>query len=110
MWDEISMNIPPSDHSYELIEEIHKLVLKETEEDTRLAEAEWRGASKSSGLSQFSATPSVDLRPAASGVDIKVRYVTRAGDRFSMRNKLYQDTIAVLQKSGVETKPEPVAS
>ncbi|SFR97147.1 Small-conductance mechanosensitive channel [Granulicella pectinivorans] len=104
MWDEISMNIPPSDHSYQLIEEIHALVLKETEEDTLLAEAEWRGASKSSGLSQFSATPSVDLRPAASGVDIKVRYVTRAGDRFSMRNKLYQDTIAVLQKSGVEAK------
>jgi len=102
MWDEITLNVPPSEKSYELIEEIHKVVLKETEQDTRLAEVEWRGASKTSGLSQFSATPSVDLRPAASGVDIKVRYVTRAGERFSMRNKLYQDTIAVLQRGGVE--------
>jgi len=106
MWDEITMNVPPSENSYELIEEIHKVVLKETEEDTRLAEAEWHGAAKTSGLSQFSATPSVDLRPAASGVDIKVRYVTRAGERFSMRNKLYQDTIAVLQRGGVEAAKE----
>ncbi len=111
MWDEITLNVPPSEQSYELIEEIHRVVLKETEEDARLAEAEWRGAAKASGLSQFSATPSVDLRPAATGVDIKVRYVTRAGDRFSMRNKLYQDTIAVLQRGGVESaKVKPPAS
>jgi small-conductance mechanosensitive channel len=109
MWDEISMNVPASDHSYELIEELHKLVLKETMEDSRLAEAEWRGASKSSGLSQFSASPSVDLRPAATGLDITIRYVTRAGDRFAMRNKLYQDTIAVLQKGGVETQTGPAS-
>jgi small-conductance mechanosensitive channel len=110
MWDEITMNVPPSENSYELIEEIHKVVLKETEEDTRLAEAEWHGAAKTSGLSQFSATPSVDLRPAASGVDIKVRYVTRAGERFAMRNKLYQDTIAVLQRGGPEAAKEPAGA
>lgn len=109
MWDEITLNVPPSERSYELIEEIHKVVLQETEEGTRLAEAEWRGAAKASGLSQFSATPSVDLRPASSGVDVKVRYVTRAGDRFTMRNKLYQDTIAVLQRGGVEAPKEATA-
>jgi len=98
MWDEITLNVPPSEGTYETIEAIHGLVLKETEEDARLAEAEWRGAVKTSGLSQFSATPSVDLRPAASGVDIKVRYVTRAADRFAIRNKLYEATIALLQK------------
>lgn len=107
MWDEITLNVPPSEQSYDLIEEIRKVVLKETEQDTRLAEAEWHGAAKTSGLSQFSATPSVDLRPAASGVDIKVRYVTRAGERFSMRNKLYQDTIAVLQRGGVKGVKTP---
>jgi small-conductance mechanosensitive channel/uncharacterized protein YoxC len=103
MWDEITLNVPPSENSYQVIEQIHKIVLAETENDAKLAEAEWRGAAKTSGLSQFSATPSVDLRPAASGVDIQVRYVTRAVDRFSMRNKLYQDTIEVLQKEAAAT-------
>jgi small-conductance mechanosensitive channel len=100
MWDEITLNVPPSEESGKLIEEIHQTVLKETQEDARKAEAEWRGAAKASGLSQFSAEPSVDLRPAASGVDIVVRYVTRAADRFGMRNRLYEDTLALLRKAG----------
>jgi hypothetical protein len=40
----------------------------------------------------------VNLRPAASGIDILVRYVTRAKDRFEMRNKLYQTVIEMLHK------------
>jgi hypothetical protein len=73
-------------------------VLEQTEKDAKLAEAEWKGADKLEGLGQFSATPSVDMRPAASGIDILVRYVTRAGDRFEMRNKLYQTVIELLHK------------
>jgi hypothetical protein len=38
------------------------------------------------------------MRPAASGIDIVVRYITRAGDRFDMRNRLYQSVIDLLQK------------
>jgi hypothetical protein len=40
----------------------------------------------------------VDMRPAASGIDIVVRYVTRAGERFEMRNRLYQTVIGLLHK------------
>jgi hypothetical protein len=49
-------------------------------------------------LGQLSAAPLVNLRPAASGIDILVRYVTRAKDRFEMRNKLYQTVIELLHK------------
>jgi hypothetical protein len=52
-------------------------------------------------LGQFSAAPSVDMRPAASGIDILVRYVTRAQDRFEMRNKLYKAVIELMQKPAV---------
>jgi GTP cyclohydrolase I len=38
------------------------------------------------------------MRPASSGIDIIVRYVTRAGDRFSMRNRLFQDVMNLLQE------------
>jgi small-conductance mechanosensitive channel len=98
MWDEISVNIPPGVETQKTIEAIHAAVTKETEKDADLAEQEWQRATKQQGLSQFRATPSVDMRPAASGVDIIVRYVTRAGDRFDLRNKLYQAVIDLLRK------------
>jgi small-conductance mechanosensitive channel len=98
MWDEISVNIPPGAETQKTIEAIHAAVTKETEKDADLAEQEWQRATKQQGLSQFRATPSVDMRPAASGVDIIVRYVTRAGDRFDLRNRLYQAVIDLLRK------------
>ena len=97
MWDEISLNVPAGEGTYKTIEAIHKAVLEQTEADAKEAEAEWKGANRQQELGQFSATPSVDLRPAASGVDILVRYVTRAGDRFEMRNKLYGTVLELLR-------------
>jgi hypothetical protein len=43
------------------------------------------------------------MRPAPSGVDIVVRYVTRAGDRFDMRNRLYQSVIDLLHQPQAKT-------
>jgi len=114
MWDEITVNIPPGVDSGRTIKAIHDTVLKETEEDSKLAEREWQRTTSQNGLSQFKATPSVDMRPAASGVDIVVRYVIRAGDRFEMRNRLYQSAINLLRKQDAKATspelPEPAAS
>jgi small-conductance mechanosensitive channel len=97
MWDEITVSIPQGEDSYKTIEAIHEAVVKETEADTKQAEAEWQRATKQ-GLSHFSAEPSIDLRPAASGIDIVVRYVTRAGERLNIRNRLYQAVIDLMHK------------
>ncbi|NYF78034.1 mechanosensitive ion channel family protein [Granulicella arctica] len=97
MWDEIKVNIPTSADSYDMIERIHKVVLDETAKDTEQAERELQRASQQHGVTQFSATPSVDMRPASSGIDIVVRYVTRAGDRLEMRNRLYQSVIGLMR-------------
>ena len=102
MWDEITVNIPPGEDSSRTIAAIHQRVIEETATDAHLAEVEWQHATRQRGLSQFKATPSVDLRPASSGIDIIVRYVTRAGDRFEMRNRLYQAVIDLLH-------PQPAA-
>jgi small-conductance mechanosensitive channel len=99
MWDEFAISVPGSADTYAMVELIHKGVTEETEKDSRLAEEEWKRASRQDGLSQFSATPSVNLRPSASGVDLVVRYVTRASDRFDMRNRLYKRVMDVLHKS-----------
>jgi small-conductance mechanosensitive channel len=103
MWDEISVSIPATEDTYPKIEQIHQVVLKQTEKDARLAEDEWKRSARQYGLSNFSATPAVNLRPASSGVDIIVRYVTRASDRFETRNHLYQSVLDVLQ----HTQPQP---
>jgi small-conductance mechanosensitive channel len=112
MWDEISLNVPAGEGTYKTIEAIHKAVLAETEADAKEAEAEWKSANRQQELGQFSATPSVDLRPAASGIDILVRYVTRAGERFEMRNKLYGTVLELLRnpEAAVEKQgaPQPV--
>ena len=98
MWDEISVHVPPGEGTYQTIEAIHKSVLQQTEKDVKLAEQEWKGSARQQVLGQFSAAPSVDMRPADAGIDILVRYVTRAQDRFEMRNKLYKAVIELLQK------------
>jgi len=100
MWDEISVNVPEGEDTFKMIDQIHKAVLKETEEGAQQAEQEWQRATKQHGLNLFSATSSVEMRPAGSGIDILVRYVTRAGDRFEMRNRLYQSAINLLHKAG----------
>jgi small-conductance mechanosensitive channel len=106
MWDEISVNVPPGEGSYQTIEAIHKAVLQQTEKDAKLAEQEWKGVSRQHVLGQMSAAPLVNLRPAASGIDILVRYVTRAKDRFEMRNKLYQVVIDLLHNPAAAEGPQ----
>jgi len=98
LWDEIHVNIPSGPRSYQIIEAIQAEVQHETEKTTKLAVAEWQRATGTHDLSHFSAEPSVDLRPASSGVDLIVRYITRAGDRFSIRNRLYQSVIRLMQE------------
>ncbi len=104
MWDEIKLNVPAGDDTYKTIEAIHAVVLKQTADDAKLAEAEWQSVARQNrkGVGQFSATPSVDMRPAASGIDILVRYVTRAGDRFEMRNRLFGSVLELLHQPNSE--------
>ena len=99
LWDEIHVNIPPGPHSYQIIEAIHTAVKQQTVKSTKIAIAEWQRATGTHDLSNFSAEPSVDMRPAASGIDVIVRYVTRAADRYSIRNSLYQAVIDLMRKN-----------
>lgn len=99
MWDELTINVPSSGDSRQIVERIRDAVVKETAANAKLAEVEWRRATMQNGVSQFSASPAVDMRPAASGTDIVVHYVTRAGDRFEVRNRIYQAMIDLLYRS-----------
>jgi small-conductance mechanosensitive channel len=96
MWDEIKVSIPPGDQTYPLIEKIREAATKATEADAKMAEAEWKRVTHEEGSPQFSATPSVDIRPAGAGVDIVVRYVTRAGVRLETRNRLFRTVVELM--------------
>jgi small-conductance mechanosensitive channel len=112
LWDEITVNIPSGPHTYQIIDDIHTAVQHETEQLTKLAVTEWQRATGAHDMGQFSAEPAVDLRPASSGVDVIVRYVTRASDRFSIRNRIYQTVIDLMQKkeetAALEVGEKPV--
>ena len=97
MWDEIKLNVPATADAYEVIKKMQLAVEKETTQDTQQAELEWRKATSDAGLREFSAKPTVDLRPAASGVDVIVRFVTRASDRFDLRNRIYEAMLGLME-------------
>jgi small-conductance mechanosensitive channel len=99
MWDEIKVSIPPGAQAYPLIEKIREAAVKATESDAKMAEEEWKRVTHEEGLPRFSATPSVDMRPAGAGVDIVVRYVTRAAVRLETRNRLFGTVVELMQGS-----------
>lgn len=102
MWDEFSISVPATSDTYAMVDLIQKGVAEETEADAQLAEGEWQHTSRQESLRQFSAAPSVSLRPSGAGVDLVVRYVTRAADRFEMRNRLYKRIMDVLHSPALQ--------
>jgi small-conductance mechanosensitive channel len=96
MWDEIKVSIPPGTPAYPLIDKIREVAVQATEADAKMAEEEWKRVTHEEGIPHFSATPSVDMRPAAGGVDVVVRYVTRAGVRLQTRNQLFGAVVELM--------------
>jgi small-conductance mechanosensitive channel len=97
MWDEIKVSIPSGVKAYPLIDKIRDAAIRATESDAMKAEEEWKRVTHEEGLPHFSATPSVDIRPAGDGgVDIVVRYVTRAGVRLETSNKLFETVMELM--------------
>jgi small-conductance mechanosensitive channel len=108
MWDEIAVSLPATVDPNAMAESIHQAVLEETKESAQIAELEWRRGSRNDGLYRFSAAPMVNLLPSGSGIEVHVRYVTRASERVIVRNRLYQNAIDLLQKQVQQTQTEQI--
>ena len=104
MWDEIKITVPLGAGLHALLKGIYDATVKATEADAKMAEAEWKRVTHEEGAPQFSAMPSVNLRPAGSGMDIVIRYITRAGVRVETRNHLYAMIIDLMQGTPKEDK------
>jgi small-conductance mechanosensitive channel len=97
MWDEIRTGVPPGTSVHSLLKGIYDATVNITEGDAKMAEAEWKRVTHEEGSPQFSAMPSVNLRPAGAGVDIVIRYITRAGVRVETRNHLFAMIVDLMQ-------------
>jgi small-conductance mechanosensitive channel len=97
LWDELLLMVPFDRDAHAIADAIQKEVTQATAESTRQAEAEWQRAARGRGTG-FTAQPGIAIRPAPSGggVEIAVRYVTRAAERYALRSKLYQSAVQLL--------------
>ena len=49
----------------------------------------------------FSAEPSLSVRPTALGVNVVLRYLTRASERHQLRARLYRAVVELLHKKKI---------
>jgi small-conductance mechanosensitive channel len=97
LWDELQVFIKSSDDPMPVAQAMQKMVAAETSASARIAEEEWKSVTSSIALQDFSAEPGVSVRPTNTGIEITVRYITRANERHELRTRLYQKVIEMLQ-------------
>src|SRR5258705_250309 len=96
LWDELQLVVPSGQDPYPVVDAIQKKVLEFTAEGAQQAEREWQGAAKSRDMSSRSGAPAINIRPVIGGIEISVRYVTRATERYQCRAKRYEAPVGML--------------
>jgi small-conductance mechanosensitive channel len=105
LWDELTLVVDSSQSPYPIVDAIQKAVLEATSQSAGEAEKEWKNAAQSRNVGALSAAPAINLKPVSGGVEIAVRYITRASDRYAMRAKLYKAAVNLISKKDAQ---EPV--
>jgi small-conductance mechanosensitive channel len=106
LWDEIRIVVPGGRDPYPIVDAIRKEVEEATADSARQAEQEWKGASRSPGMGGVAVAPAVNIKPIIGGIEITVRYITRAPDRLELRSKIYHTAIELL---GDKRLPAPAS-
>ena len=96
LWDELQVVLPVGKDPYPIVEAIQKKVAEATTENASQAEQEWKRAARSRDMSALSAAPAINVKPVAGGVEISVRYITRASERYQLRAQLYHAAVDLL--------------
>jgi small-conductance mechanosensitive channel len=96
MWDELQVLIPPAQDPYPIIDGVQKLVEKETDANASKAEAEWQQATSKYRVQALSARPGINVVPTAAGIEVHVRYITRAYERHESRRRLYEAVVELM--------------
>jgi small-conductance mechanosensitive channel len=112
LWDEVEILVPASQDPYPVIDAIQKMVTEQTQANVTAAEQEWQRAASKYRAQPVSAAPSVSLRPTSSGIEVHVRYITRAGERHATKTRLYQALVELLhgRQGGPAATPAATAT
>ena len=98
LWDELSVNVPAGGDPYQMADHIREIVERETQADAEAAGKDWERVTRQyGGARKFSATPAVNLRPAGSGLEVLVRYITRAPQRDAIKSRLFHEIVDLLR-------------
>jgi small-conductance mechanosensitive channel len=107
LWDELQVVLPAGRDPYPIVDAIQKKVLEATAETAKQAEKEWQGVARSKETAHtLTAAPAINVKPVVGGIEISVRYITRANERYQMRAKLNQAAVDLL---GQEFAAPPAA-
>jgi small-conductance mechanosensitive channel len=96
LWDELLVTIPEGKNPYELVDAIQKLVEEETRASASQAEQEWQKSTSRYRLHSLSVAPAIHLRPTGGGVELQVRYITSAQERYVMRSRMYEKIVGLM--------------
>ena len=96
MWDELNILIPAGQDPYPIVDGIQRLVEKETATYASKAEAEWQQATTRYRAKTLSATPGINVQPTSSGIEVRVRYITRAYERHEARKRIYEAVVSLM--------------
>ena len=113
LWDELTLVVDSSQSPYPIVDALQKAVVEATSQSAGEAEKEWKNAAHSRNVGALSAAPAINLKPVGGGVEIAVRYITRASERYAMRSRLYQAAVNLISKKdsqgpvSVTEKAEP---
>ncbi len=105
LWDEIEVPIPAGVDPYPIAEAVHKTVVAETQANMGLAEKEWQRAIPVHVGKTFAPAPAIMVRPTTLGVNVIVRYITRANERHELRSRLFHQIVELLRSKQIAAGP-----
>ena len=105
LWDEIEVPIPAGVDPYPIAEAVHKAVVAETQANMGLAEKEWQRAIPMHVGKTFAPAPAIMVRPTTLGVNVIIRYITRANERHELRSRLFHQIVEILRSKHIAAGP-----
>ena len=82
------------------MEQVREVVERETREDAAGAAKDWQRVTHQYGSRGFTAGPAVHLRPRVLGLEVAIRYITRAPQRNVVKSRISQAVVELLRKPG----------
>lgn len=96
MWDELNITAPAGRDPYPIIDAIRTLVEDRTAANAEKAFKEWELSHRGAAANTLRLEPGISVVPAPDGVQVRVRYITRAQERNELRRDLNEAVVALL--------------